>query len=198
MAIRIKSNWSKTVKRQKTSDDIASALSYIGWKLSLDKARNLHGEDFDYSSDHQRIAVIVEFMSFQVHIADRLLFIDKKNDDYRMSVMNTLGKQSARIMQENCEDLFGIGDYKKGYINTLNIRSGEYSDYEFTKDGSNYSIYRHLAKKIQDAMGSSQTNKWVMDQIVDIDAVEICKKFIEVYDSLNPVSYTHLTLPTKA
>ena len=89
MAIRIKSNWSKTVKRQKTSDDIASALSYIGWKLSLDKARNLHGEDFDYSSDHQRIAVIVEFMSFQVHIADRLLFIDKKNDDYRMSVMNT-------------------------------------------------------------------------------------------------------------
>ena len=185
MAIRIKSNWSKTVKRQKTSDDIASALSYIGWKLSLDKARNLHGEDFDYSSDHQRIAVIVEFMSFQVHIADRLLFIDKKNDDYRMSVMNTLGKQSARIMQENCEDLFGIGDYKKGYINTLNIRSGEYSDYEFTKDGSNYSIYRHLAKKIQDAMGSSQTNKWVMDQIVDIDAVEICKKFIEVYDSLN-------------
>ena len=110
MAIRIKSNWSKTVKRQKTSDDIASALSYIGWKLSLDKSRNLHGEDFDYSSDHQRIAVIVEFMSFQVHIADRLLFIDKKNDDYRMSVMNTLGKQSARIMQENCEDLFGIGE----------------------------------------------------------------------------------------
>ena len=88
-------------------------------------------------------------------------------------------------MQENCEDLFGIGDYKKVYINTLNIRSGEYSDYEFSKSGSNYSIYRHLAKKIQDAMGSSQTNKWVMDQIVDIDAVEICKKFIEVYESLN-------------
>ena len=83
MAIRIKSNWSKTVKREKTSEDIASALSYIGWKLSLDKARNLHGEDFDYSSDHQRIAVIVEFMSFQVHIADRLLYLDKKNDDYR-------------------------------------------------------------------------------------------------------------------
>ena len=79
MAIRIKSNWSKTVKREKTSEDIASALSYIGWKLSLDKARNLHGEDFDYSSDHQRVAVIVEYMSFQVHLADRLLFLDKKS-----------------------------------------------------------------------------------------------------------------------
>ena len=184
MAIRIKSNWSKTVKREKTSEDIASALSYIGWKLSLDKARNLHGEDFDYSSDHQRVAVIVEYMSFQVHLADRLLFLDKKSDDYRTTVMNNLGKQSSRIMQENCEDLFGIGDYKKGYINTLNIRSEEYSEYEFTKSGSNYSIYRHLAKKIQDAMGSSQTNKWVMDQVVDIDAVEMSKKFIEVYTSL--------------
>ena len=184
MAIRIKSNWSKTVKRQKTSEDIASALSYISWKLSLDKARNLHGEDFDYSSDHQRIAVIVEFMSFQVHLVDRLLFLDKRKDDYRMAVMNILGKQSSRIMQENCEDLFGIGNYKKGYINTLNLRSEEYSTYEFTNGGSNYSIYRHLAKKIQDAMGTSQTNKWVMDQIVDIDAVEICKKIIDVYNSL--------------
>ena len=185
MAIRIKSNWSKTVKREKTSEDIASALSCIGWKLSLDKARNLHGDDFDYSSDHQRITVIVEFMSFQVHLADRLLYQDKKSDDYRISVMNNLGQQSARIMQENCEDLFGDGNYREGYINTLNIRSGEYSQYEFTKSSGNYSIFRHLAKKIQDAMGSSQTNKWVMDQIVDIDAVEICKKFIEVYESLN-------------
>ena len=73
MAIRIKSKWSKTVKRAKNTDDVASALSYIGWKISLDKAKNLHGEDFEYTSDHQRITVIVEYMSFQVHIADRLM-----------------------------------------------------------------------------------------------------------------------------
>ena len=56
MAIRIKSNWSKTVTRDKTNEDIASALSYISWKLSLDKAKNLHGEDFEYTSgfpEHQ-------------------------------------------------------------------------------------------------------------------------------------------------
>ena len=123
-------------------------------------------------------------MSFQIHLVDRLLFIDETKTDKRNEIMNNLGKQSSRIMQENCEDLFGQGDYKKGYINTLNLRSEEYSNYEFSKTGSNYSIYRHLAKRIQDSMGLSQTNKWVMDQIVDIDAVEICKKFIEVYSSL--------------
>ena len=184
MAIRIKSKWSKTVKRSKTPEDFGSALSYISWRLSLDKARTLHGEDFEYENDHQRVSIIVEYMSFQVHLADRLLYEDKSDNDFRAEVMNSLGKQSSRIMQENCEDLFGAGDYKKGYINTLNLRSTEYSQYEFSKKGSNYSIYRHLAKKIQDSMGSSQTNKWVMDQIVDIDAVEICKKFIGVYESL--------------
>ena len=51
MAIRIKSKWSKTVKRSKTPEDFGSALSYISWRLSLDKAKTLHGEDFEYEND---------------------------------------------------------------------------------------------------------------------------------------------------
>ena len=47
MAIRIKSKWSKTVKRSKTPEDFGSALSFISWRLSLDKAKTLHGEDFE-------------------------------------------------------------------------------------------------------------------------------------------------------
>ena len=85
------------------------------------------------------------------------------------------------------QDVTLLNEHEKapsGYIKTLNLRSAEYSEYEFDKTGSNYSIYRHLAKKVQDAMGFSQTNKWVMDQIVDIDAIEICEKFLEVYHSL--------------
>ena len=80
--------------------------------------------------------------------------------------------------------MFGPGDYKSGYINTLNLRSSEYSEFEFSRKGSNYSLYRHLSKKCQDVMGYSQTNKWVMDQIIDIDSVEILKKILEVYDSV--------------
>ena len=114
MAIRIKSKWSKTVKRKKTPEDYGSALSFISWRLSLDKAKTLHGEDFEYENDHQRVSIIVEYMSFQVHLVDRLLFEDNIDSEFRAQVMNSLGKQSARIMQENCEDLFGLGDYKKG------------------------------------------------------------------------------------
>ena len=106
MAIRIKSKWSKTSSKPKTAEDMASALSYIAWKLSLDKARKLHGEDFEYSSDHQRVSVIVEFMSFQMLLVDRLLFIDETKTEKRNEIMNNLGNQSESIMQENCEDLF--------------------------------------------------------------------------------------------
>ena len=131
MAIRIKNKWSKTSKNQKSPDDIASALSFISWKIALHKAKQLHGDDYEYSSDHQRVTVIVEYMSFQVHIIDRLLYNNSFSDEKRLNIMNALGKQSARIMQENCEDLFGNGNYKKGYINTLNLRSAEYSEYSF-------------------------------------------------------------------
>ena len=184
MAIRIKSKWSKTVKRKKTPEDYGSALSFISWRLSLDKAKTLHGEDFEYENDHQRVSIIVEYMSFQVHLVDRLLFEDNMDSEFRAQVMSSLGKQSARIMQENCEDLFGQGDYKTGYIKTLNLRSTEYSNYEFSPKERNYSIYRHLALKVQEAMGYSQTNKWIMDQIVDIEAVEVCNKIVSVYKSL--------------
>ena len=133
MAIRIKSKWSKTVKRKKTPEDYGSALSFISWRLSLDKAKTLHGEDFEYENDHQRVSIIVEYMSFQVHLVDRLLFEDKMDSEFRAQVMNSLGKQSARIMQENCEDLFGPGDYKKvisthlilDQQNTLNLNFRE-------------------------------------------------------------------------
>ena len=90
MAIRIKSKWSKTVKRKKTPEDYGSALSFISWRLSLDKAKTLHGEDFEYENDHQRVSIIVEYMSFQVHLVDRLLFEDKTDDEFRNQVMNSL------------------------------------------------------------------------------------------------------------
>ena len=74
------------------------------------------------------------------------------DSEFRAQVMNSLGKQSARIMQENCEDLFGPGDYKKGYINTLNLRSTEYSEFEFSRNGSNYS-YTDTCQKMSRCHG---------------------------------------------
>ena len=74
-------------------------------EIIFDKAKTLHGEDFEYENDHQRVSIIVEYMSFQVHLVDRLLFEDNMDSEFRAQVMNSLGKQSARIMQENCEDL---------------------------------------------------------------------------------------------
>ena len=49
-----------------------------------------------------------------------------------------------------------------------------YSNFEFSRTGSNYSLYRHLSKKCQDVMGYSQTNKWVMDQMQMIKNLHLC------------------------
>ena len=72
---------------------------------------------------------------------------------------------------------------EKGY-RTLKTTFSDSLIFKKKYKGSNYSLYRHLSKKCQDVMGYSQTNKWVMDQIIDIDSVEILKKILEVYDSV--------------
>ena len=55
-----------------TMGEIAGALAFIIWRIAKDKAINLHGQDFVYDSDEQRMAVIVEYLIFQLQIVDRL------------------------------------------------------------------------------------------------------------------------------
>ena len=108
MAIRIKSKWSKTVKRKKTPEDYGSALSFISWRLSLDKAKTLHGEDFEYENDRQRVSIIVEYMSFQVHLVDRLLFEDNMDSEFRAQVLNSQGNNQQELCKRTARIFLGL------------------------------------------------------------------------------------------
>ena len=51
MAVRIKSKWTEK-SRAKLDEDLvkenAQALAFIYWRVALDYAKNLHGENFIY------------------------------------------------------------------------------------------------------------------------------------------------------
>ena len=54
MAVRIKSRWSEKAKVNLSEDLVkenAQALAFIYWRVALDKAKTLHGEDFIYDND---------------------------------------------------------------------------------------------------------------------------------------------------
>ncbi|KOR33110.1 hypothetical protein TI05_03020 [Achromatium sp. WMS3] len=167
MAVYIRSRW-KNKENPHSLEEIAGALAVTAWRISKDKAMHLHGERFTYQNDQQRMDVITEYLYFQVHIVDRLVY-DVLETKEREILIVQLALKLAEYIQDNSTDLFGIGDYKNNFITQLNQRNNEYAELSFSDQGPSYSMLRHLGYQIQKLMGEQAENRWVIDQIMDKD-----------------------------
>ena len=175
-------------------EDHATALAYLSWRIALGKAKQLHVDDYIYSADEQRTGVIREYLCFLVHISDRLVF-PSLNADERQRFVGTLGRETARHYQRNLEDVFGRNkNYSEDYISTLNARISEYAEYQFDDGAPGYQMLRALGHRILDLMGEDQTNRWVIDQTMDIDAPAAVEELKRGLDNLFG-SATALSLP---
>ncbi len=176
MAIRIKSQWHDE-NAQRSPDEIAGAIAFIIWKTALDRAITLHGKQFVYENDKQRIDVIIEYLIFQVQIVDRMIH-DMLNDEERRELITTLVLRLADHLQENSTNLLGTGNYRSPFVARLNRRSQEYAEFGFTDDGPGYPFLRHLGHEIQLLMGEGQENRWVIDQVMDRDGPEVYQQLM--------------------
>jgi hypothetical protein len=182
MALRIKSHWWND-EAERSLPEIASALAFIAWRLSVDKAINLHCERFVYEDDRQRMAVIQEYLIFLIQIADRRAH-DIMGQDDRRALITDFAKKVTQHVQENSEDLFGPGDYGSAFIDTLNGRSAEYAQFKLADDGPSYPFLRHLGYEIQSLMGREEENRWVIDQVMDKDGWDAYKQFSRAFGNL--------------
>lgn len=182
MALRIKSHWMNE-DQERSLPEIASALAFIAWRIALDKAITLHCERFIYTSDAQRLEVIQEYLAFLVPIADRLAH-DRLNDEDRRTLITVFASKVCGHIQDNSQDLLGPGDYGSAFITRLNTRSDDYAEFGFTDDGPGYPWFRHLGFAIQSLMGDTQTNRWVIDQVMDKDGWEAWRAFAKAFEDL--------------
>jgi len=173
MALRIKSHWHGESER--SAQEMAGAIAFIAWRIAMDKAINLHGEDFVYESDEQRMGVIQEYLYFQLQCVDRMVY-GAMEDDERRNLIVQLALKLAEHVQDNAEDLFGPGDYGKPFIETMNQRGAEYGELSFGDDGPSYPFMRHLGYQIQGIMGDREQNRWVIDQVMDEDGLDVYKQ----------------------
>jgi len=173
LALRIKSHWHDD-DAERSLDEIAGALAYISWRIAKDKAINLHGQDYIYETDEQRFEVIMEYLIFQLQIVDRLAATELQLDEGdRQALVIAIAKHLAGHLHDNSIDIFGPGDYVGPFVRKLNQRGNEYSEFSYTKEGPSYPFMRHLGYEIQQIMGETQENRWVIDQVMDRDGVEI-------------------------
>jgi hypothetical protein len=171
---RIKSTWHQSDRNatsEKTLEDNAGALAFITWRVALETAKDLHREGYHYESDQQRVSVIAELVAFLVQVADRLAY-DSLDDDDRHTFVNALARRLGDQIQDNLTDLFGPGDYRSPFIETLNERLSEYADLSFSDGKPGYDFLRYLGSRVVAIMGDDQTNRWVIDQIMDISGPE--------------------------
>jgi hypothetical protein len=176
VAVRIKAHWHND-EVERSLDEIAGAIAFIGWRLATDKAITLHGEDFVYADDAQRMAVIVEYLIFELQVVDRIAR-DRLglSDEDRKALVVTLAKRLAAHVQDNSADLFGPGDYVRPFVARLNERGAEYAELGFTDEGPTYPFLRHLGYEIQQIMGRQGENRWVIDQVMDKDGYEVYRQ----------------------
>jgi len=171
---RLKNTWHESERNEASArslDDIASALAFIIWRVALESAKDLHRERFNYASDQQRSAVIAEFLAFLLQIVDRLTF-DMLEHEERSQVINATAAKLAEHLQDNLLDLFGPGDYRPSFIATLNERMQDYAEFTFQDQEPDYDFMRYFGDRVLRILGDDQTNRWVIDQIMEVTGPE--------------------------
>ncbi len=183
MALRIKSHW-QNEDIQRSLAEIGGALAFIAFRIATDKAISLHCERFVYRDDTQRMLVIQEYVLFLMQIADRLAHA-RLGDDERRELITAMAQKCVEHVQDNSQDLLGPGDYGSPFIERLNLRSGEYAEFNMDSEGPSYSLLRHLGFEIQQLMGEQEENRWVIDQVMDKDGWDAYKRFAKAFRDLN-------------
>ncbi len=180
---RLKTKWNQE-GRKRTPEEIAGVIGFNLWVLAGESCLFLENEGFETVSRFQRLDVIAEFVAFGAHIADRMVFDDMTATE-REIFINSLGQHLADTMQSNRRDV-REGEYRSDFINLLNERMSEYSEYSYShEDGPGFSMRRLAGNHVQDVMGEKD-NKWIPDYVIDSEIPKILLGLKRVFKGQSP------------
>jgi hypothetical protein len=167
--------------------EIAGSLLYNCWKFSLKSVRNLQQERFNFDSKTQGLEVMTEMMIFLTQVTDRLIY-DAMEPEVRAEFIGGMAYRMLDIVMDNYADFPPEeGEEKRpdrtDLVGIINARASDYAAFNFDSNGEpSYHFVRYFGKKVGEIMGQDQDNRWVIDQMMDIEvpeAIEALKKSIE-------------------
>lgn len=184
--VRVKSKFHRQDK-PKSIETVAEALGYNSWKIADKTVDNLYGEGFNFKSKAQILDVVGEFVTFMIQTADRLAY-ERMDNEQRQRFIGAMASRIVATMVDNLNDIYGsdsqsIDEYKRAYINKLNERLDHYSEYKFQDGQPAYQALRYFARAVDSSMGG-EDNKWVIEQIIEIECPELIKTLTKNMDEL--------------
>jgi hypothetical protein len=174
----VKTRWRK--KGARTLADRAGVIGANVWKISLEIFRHMEKEEFRFGSDRLVTDVMAEFIAFLLQLADRAVY-GRLSDADRATLIGEAARHLAATMENNQLDLLGPGEYRKPFIDLLNARFEEYAGFDYPGGEPGFPCLRFFAAKVSDVMAASN-NKWVIEQIMDIEAPEMVRLIKKLVD----------------
>ena len=172
MAIRVKTKWHKS--ENKTVEDIASVLAFTTWKVGVQAVDHVGDENFQFENTRDRFVVLEEFLIFLVQVLDRWAH-EQMDDAERERLITTTVSRLAATLDENQKDWVGAGDYLSPFLTRFNERAQGYAECSFTQDEPGYQFRRYLGERILAVMGENGRNRWVIDQIMEVEIPDALK-----------------------
>lgn len=174
MPIRVKTIWFKK-DGERSAEEIASAVATTTWRVADKAIDNLGRENYDIITPARGFKLIAEFLAFLVHYCDRMAY-GSLSPERRLAVLQAISNKLGEVMEQNVREVVGKDDprnYKQEFIDFLNRRFADYSEFEFPDDEhASFPALRFLGLQIREEMGDNDKT-WVMDQIMDIEMPEM-------------------------
>ena len=187
MAVRLKTRWHKSKRSErnrrgssapKKLEDLSSVIAINIWKLAKEAFLHMEKEGFRFREDEQAIGFISEFIIFQLHITDRMIY-GLVEEEERNKFINTTARLLTLSVVENQEEILGPGDYTGAFVALMNDRLANYAECSFENGEPGYDFVRYLGQTIASIMSASD-DKWVVEQVIDIEAPSVIEKITRV------------------
>jgi hypothetical protein len=180
--LRVKNKWNDKNK-ERSIEDTAGVIAFNLWKIASANVLNLENEGFQTDSQSQRVDVIAELVAFYVHVVDRLLADKNYDEDKRRQMIVSLAMGLAKTVKDNRVDFDGEGDHSQAFVELLNARMSEYAGFAYIDNEPGFQLRRRVGEHVQAVMGEKD-NKWVTDQVMDIELPDALKAFKRVVRGL--------------
>lgn len=186
--VRIKSKWHQTGRKnnrssEKTPEDLGGATGFIAWRLAMNHVNQIEEAGFTLTNAEQRFAVLTEWLIYLVQVADREAY-QRLEEEQRGPYVTALALHLAGTLEDNQRELLGPGDYRNRFIARLNEEIPEYAEFGYGEDGPGYRFMRYLGEKVLALVGEKDANRWVIDQVMEIEAPEANKALRKSLDGL--------------
>jgi hypothetical protein len=169
--VRVKKNWNQETAPRSLAQ-MANAIGATIWKLAADVLLNLENENFETTTQGQRVDILEEVVCYLVHFCDRWIY-PQADQQQRTEFISCLVGDMARMLEDSRVDVQGEAEYQNAFIDKLNQRAADYAGFSFSEEeGGSFAMRCRLGAYLQETMGE-RDNRWIPDYIIGREAPEI-------------------------